>query len=481
MKKQYDLIVVGAGAGGLGVAIGMAKFGFKVLMIEKDPTNFGGECLNSGCIPSKALLHIADQVASSRRASEFGLKTEGAVDLKKVFDRVRAKQAIIREHESAQYLEREEGIAVQIGEAKMVGARTVKVKDQIFKARKILIATGSKPRTQDIPGLEHLTAVTNENLFELDRLPRHLVILGAGPIGLEMGQAFRRLGSKVSIVDHGNRILAKETPAVSDLLQRKLEEEGIAFYLNSQVEKITKDQSLSLKASTGPPHQLKADVLLFAIGRELDYSNLELPAAGVKMDREKGWPQIDAYLRAKGNRHILFAGDAAHNLFFSHAAELHTTLILTNFFSPWPFKKRFRTDNFSWVTFTQPEVATFGLSQAEIEKKGHAYEELDFDFNGDDRAITSDYQYGKLILYTKKNRLNPRNGKILGGTVVAPQAGEMIQELILAKQAGLGVSALFNKIYPYPVQTRVHKIALVEKFGSDLSSGIKKLLRLLFH
>lgn len=481
MKKKYDLIAIGAGAGGLGVAIGMAKFGFKVLLIDKDRSNFGGDCLNSGCIPSKALLHIAQQIADGHAASQFGLHLSGRVDLRLVLDQVRAKQALIRSHESAEYLQKEEGIEVAIGTARFIARQQVQVNDQVFEAKKILVATGSKPRTITIPGQEHLPCYTNENLFHMEHLPHHLLILGAGPIGVEMGQAFRRLGAKVSLIDRGSRILNKERPEVSALLQRKLEEEGIEFYLNAQIAKVDQGGLVKVEHQAGKSFILEGQALLFAMGRTLNYQTLNLPAAGVQMDQDNQWPLIDQYLRAKGNRHIVFAGDAAHNLLFSHAAELHTSVLLTNFFSPWPFKKKFKTDDFSWVTFTKPEVATFGLNEREIKKAGISYEKLDFDFDRDDRAITNNYQYGKLILFTKKNFWNPRNGKILGGTVVAPQAGEMIQELILAKQEGLGVGALFNKVYPYPTQTRVHKIALVEKFGSDISSGIKKLLRVLYH
>lgn len=478
-KNSFDVIVIGAGAGGLGVAIGMAKFGFRVLLIEKNADNFGGDCLNTGCIPSKALLHVASQIHNGKLAEQYGWRSEGKTDLQKVWHYVRAKQDKIRAHESAEYLEREEGIETLIGEARFSGKNEVSVGGKTLRAKKILVATGSKPRVLDLPGIAEIPLYTNESLFQMRALPQHLVIIGAGPIGLEMGQAFRRLGAEVTVLDRADRSMTKERPEVSALIQKRLEKEGITFHLSAQIEGFEQGQYLLFKAASSQSKKLKTDAVLMAVGREITYDQLNLTAAGVNLD-DRGWPVIDDYLRARGNKNIVFAGDAAHNLLFSHAAELHTTVLLTNFFTPAPFKKKFKTGDFSWVTFTDPEVATFGLSEKELQEKGLNYEKLDFEFGSDDRAVASDYEYGRLILFTKKNRINPRNGKILGGTMVAPNAGEMIQELILAKQQGLGAGAIFNKTYPYPTQSRVTKMALVEKFSGEIDGRIKRLLRWLY-
>ncbi len=478
MNSHYDIIVIGAGSGGLGVGIGMAKFGFKVLMVEKNQHNFGGECLNSGCIPSKALIHVANTLAQARESTQFGFTLTGETNLDRVLEYVHSRQDIIRAHESPQYL-REEGIDVEIGEAHFTGKQEIEVNGQKVKAKRILVATGSKPRMIQVPGQEQMKVYTNESLFNLKTLPKNLLVVGAGPIGLEMSQCFARLGSKVVVTDRGNRIMNKELPEVSALVQERLEQEGIAFQLNCELQAFEDGQLALLKNENGQTQKVPCDAVLVGIGREISYQGLQLEKAGVKMKKSR--PIIDDYLRAKGNSKVVFAGDAAQTLLFSHAAELHTTILLTNFFSPWPFKKKWTTDNFSWVTFTDPQVATFGLSQSEIENRGLAYDKIDFKMDGDDRATTSNYRYGRLILFLKKNRLNPRNGKILGGTIVAPNAGEMIQELILAKEKGLGAGALFNKVYPYPTQSRVTKIALVEEFSGGLTPAIKKLLRLLYH
>ncbi len=479
MKSHYDVIVIGAGSGGLGVGIGMAQFGFRVLMVEKNRDNFGGECLNSGCIPSKALIHVTRILENAKSSEAYGLKVSGKADIQKIWDYVRSRQDIIRQHESAEYLQKEEGLDIEIGEASFTGKNALSVNGQTFTARKIVVATGSQPRRITVEGIKEMPVFTNENLFHIDFIPEHFLVVGGGPIGLEMGQCFARMGSKVTVLDKGNRIMKKELPEMSALLQQQLEKEGIQFKLGYELLRFEEGNKAVLKNHTGE-EKISCNALLMAIGREITYNALKLEKAGIQMDG-KGWPILDNYLRAKGNKKVVFAGDAAHNVLFSHAAELHTTVLLTNFFTPWPFKKKFTLDDFSWCTFTDPEVATFGLSKGEIEKRGISYETVDFSLAGDDRAVASDYRYGRLILFLKKNPWKPRDGKVLGGTIVAPEAGEMVQELIMAKQQGLGAGAMFNKIYPYPTRTRAHKIALVKKFSGTISPTIQKLLRLLFH
>ncbi len=479
MKSKYDIIVIGAGSGGLGVAIGMAKFGFEVLLIDKNENNFGGECLNSGCVPSKALIHVADIIKKAREAEKFGFARAGETNLEAVKRYVKEKQDIIRAHENADFLEKEEDIDILIGEASFASRREVEVNGQPYTAKKILVAIGSRPRKLQVKGIETVKTYTNENIFDIDFLPENMLVIGGGPIGMEMGQCFARMGSRVTVLERGDRIMGRELPEVSQLVQERLAEDGLEFKLKHSLREFNSPTSAILENEDGQEVVVKCDAVLVGIGREKDYSSLNLEKARVKM--HQGKPKIDSYLRAVGNRHVIFAGDAAGNVMFSHGAELHTTILLTNFFTPWPFKKKLRLDNFSWCTFTDPEVCTFGYSEEEIKKKGISYTKIDYDFKADDRAIVSNYRYGKLILFLKKNIWNPRNGKILGGTVVAPAAGEMAQELIMANHKGLGAGAIFNKTYPYPVQTRVHKMALVEEFSSGITKGIKKMLKLLYH
>lgn len=476
MKTHFHLIVIGAGAGGLGPAIGMARFGFDVLLIEKNPENFGGDCLNTGCIPSKAIIHLAQTAYAAKTAQGFGFEVSGKVDWAAAKAYIKKKQDKIWQHESPEYLEKEEGITVKIGEACFTGKKQVSVGGNTYTAQNIVVATGSRPKEINIPGAESVPVYTNESLFQLDNFPQNLLVIGGGPIGVEMGQAFSRLGSEVTILDQSDRILSKELPEVSALLQERLTAEGLRLALNASLVKM--EGGTAHIQSAEATSQIAVDGILLAIGRELKYDSLNLEKANVQV--KNGKPVLDKYLRAKGNKNVYFAGDAVGGPFFSHAAEVHTTAILTNFFAPGPFKKKYSLDNFSWVTFTDPQVATFGLSPREIEERNIKYQKIDFPFANDDRAIAGDYEYGRLILFAKVNRLNPRKGKILGGTVVAPNAGEMIQELILARENGLGLDALFNKTYPYPTQSRVNKVALVEKFGSEISDWIKTSMKILY-
>jgi len=480
MKSKYDIVVIGAGSGGLGVALGMKTFGFDVLMVEKDADNIGGECLNSGCVPSKALIHVAGLFAKGREAAEYGLgDASGKADLQKIWKYVHASQDVIRAHEDLEYLRNHEDLDVEVGHAKFTGRKEIEVNGKKVKARKILVATGSRPRMIDVEGMDKVKIYTNENLFHMQELPENMLIIGGGPIGMEMGQCFARLGSKVRVLEKNERIMKKELPEVSSLVQERLEKDDMEFLMEHELVSFPEANMALVKDNSGNEKRIPCDAVLVGIGRTVSHEGLDLEKAGVTLNNKK--TEIDSKLRAKENKNIVFAGDAAANVFFSHGAELHTTILLTNFFTPWPFQKKFDLDHFSWCTFTDPEVCTFGLSEQEIKERGISYERLDHSFESDDRAITSDYRYGKLILFLKKNRLNPRNGKILGGTVVAPNAGEMAQELIMANQQGLGAGAIFNKTYPYPVQTRVHKVALVEKFSSGISPLIKKAMKFLYH
>lgn len=476
MKTHFHLIVIGAGAGGLGPAIGMARFGFDVLLIEKNPENFGGDCLNTGCIPSKAIIHLAQMAQAAKKAQDIGYEVSGQIDWPAAKAYIKHKQNKIWQHESPEYLEKEEGITVKIGEAHFSGKNQVSVAGKTYTAQNIVVATGSRPKEMSISGADSVPVYSNESLFSLENFPKNLLVIGGGPIGVEMGQAFSRLGSEVTILDQSDRILSKELPEVSALLQERLTAEGLQLALKSSLVKV--DGGVAYLQSANAMKKIAVDGILLAIGRELKYDSLNLEKANVQL--KNGKPELDKFLRAKGNKHIYFAGDAVGGPFFSHAAEVHTTAILTNFFAPRPFMKKYSLENFSWVTFTDPQVATFGLSQQEIEKRGIHYQKIDFPFDHDDRAIAADYEYGKLILFAKVNKLNPRKGKILGGTIVAPNAGEMIQELILARENGLGLDALFNKTYPYPTQSRVNKVALVEKFGSEISDWIKKGMKILY-
>lgn len=485
--KQYDLLVIGAGSAGLSVGISMKRLGFSVLIVEKSDHRIGGDCLNDGCVPSKALIHVSKQIHHARSVDRFGVKAAGEVDLAKVMQYVRERQDIIRAHENARYLRETEGIDVALGVAHFVGETEIEVvlndgETMRATAKNIVLCTGSVPRQLEADGLDTVANVpgklhTNQTIFSLETLPKRLLVVGAGPIGMELAQAFGRLGSAVTVVGSENRILDKELPDVSELLQKRLEQEGITFKLGRKVTAFPDVNTAEVTDENGQTATIPFDVVLVAIGRTFQYDALKLSAAGIDLD-DKGRLKINDYLQTT-NKHVFAVGDAAAGApagqrLFSHGAELQASIVVGNFITPGVFEKKLTYQHFSWVTFTDPEVATFGFSEEDLNANWTAYEPIEYDFAHDDRAVIDDYEYARMILLVTPSGLNPFSPKILGGTVIAPKAGELIQELILAQQKDLTAGDFFNKTYPYPTASRVNKSIWVDTIGSNLPDLVKK-------
>lgn len=469
-KYDFDIIVIGAGSGGLTVGLFMAQAGFSVLMISKSGRDIGGDCLNDGCVPSKAMIHAAKLISRTREAENFGLHLTGDPDFKKIRDYIIQKQGIIRVHENEYWL-KDQGIAVALGDAQFSGKNQVTVDGKRYTGRRIVIATGSRPRRLQVEGVDQVKYYDNESIFHLEALPRKLLFVGGGPIGVEIAQALRRLGSEVTLIHKGAEILPNDDPSVSEILRGQMEKEGIEFQLNAQVKKFTSATEAIIEHSDGADTKVTFDAVFVAIGRELDLEPLALHNAVIRV--ASGKIVIDPYLRTS-NKRVFVCGDVAGDLKFSHAAEFHGRIILNNLFSP--FKKKFKNDHMSWVTFTDPEIATFGLTETELKKRKIGYRRLVKDFTGDDRAVVDNYQYGKLILLVSKKGLFGKR-KLLGGTMVAPNAGELIQELILVNNSRLSLSEIFNKIYPYPVASRINQSLVTDLMSESLTSFIKKLLQ----
>ncbi|TDG34830.1 FAD-binding protein [Pedobacter changchengzhani] len=469
-KHEFDIIVIGAGSGGLSVGLFMNQAGFKVLMVSKSDLSIGGDCLNDGCVPSKALIHVAKIVKQARDAEQFGLTLTGKVAIHKVIGYIHSKQAFIRTHEDAKWL-RDQGITVALGNASFTGKNEIKVDGQLYSGKKIVIATGSKPRKFKVKGIEKVKYYDNESIFHLDNLPEKVLCIGGGPIGIEISQALSRLGSQVTIVNHGAIILEHDDLAVTSILLNQLEKENIEFLLEADVSCFTSSTEAVIKLKSGKAITHQFDAIFVAIGRELSLDTLDLAKAKIKFDKK----QIvkDSYLRTT-NKNVFVCGDVAGDLQFSHAAEFHARTILNNLFSP--FKKKLNNKNMSWVTFTDPELATFGLSEKQLQKQHTKYRRLEKTFAEDDRAVVDHYTYGKLVLFVSQGSLFKKQ-KLLGGTMVAPNAGELIQELILANTSNLSVKAIFNKIYPYPVASRVNQGLITDLMSEGLTPTIKIFLR----
>lgn len=452
-NKEYDIIIIGGGSAGLG-ALGMAQeLGWKPLIIDKEEANIGGDCLNFGCVPSKALIHIAKQFHGARKANDFGLEVKGKADMKKILNYVHTKQAVIRHHESADYI-RSQGVDLKIGIASFVDEQTVQVGLEYFSAERIIIATGSRPRHIPFKGIKQVKIFTNENLFyEMKTLPQKLLIVGGGPIGCEMGQTFQRFGSEVTIIDRSARILKKEREEYSHILMEQLREEGVTIINNASLTEFSSVSSARVKVAEKGMIDIQFDAVLMAIGRVLNLEDLQLEKGGIKTD-DRGRMILDDCLRTT-NKKVYASGDAAGMYQFSHGAELHTRLLKYNF--QHNFTKSHDASYLSWVTFTQPEIATFGHTEEYLKKNNIEYWRQDQDFSKDDRAIVDEYTFGKTTLFLTPKTFWNKKRKIIGGTIIAPNAGELMQELTLAMEAELPINAIYDKIYAYPVASRINQ------------------------
>lgn len=471
--KKYDIIVIGCGSGGLSVGLFMGMAGFKVLMVSKSDHSIGGDCLNDGCVPSKAIIHVAKIAHQAKEVTNFGLQLNGSIDIKKAINYVYQKQEIIREHENAAWL-REQGVDVALGEAHFTDRDEIEVDDKRFKGKKIVIATGSQPRKLTIPGVEKVKYYDNESIFHLEELPKKLLVIGGGPIGTEIAQALGRLGSIVTVVQRGEMILPHDDTTITEILLTQLKKEGIKFYFRATTDHFVNGNEAVIKLKEGIAKNIQFDAIFTGIGRELNLEILQLKNAGVEV--KEGEIIKNKYLQTT-NKNIFVCGDVAGDLQFSHTAEFHARILLNNFFSP--FKKRLNNDHISWVTFTDPEVASFGLNEKQLSERNIKYERLEQDFKDDDRAVTDNYQYAKLILFISTRGFLKKQ-KILGGTMVAPGAGELIQELILANAAKLSINKIFNKTYPYPTASRINQMTIVKYKEKDLTQTIKIILKKLF-
>jgi pyruvate/2-oxoglutarate dehydrogenase complex dihydrolipoamide dehydrogenase (E3) component len=471
--KKYNIIVIGSGSGGLSAGLFMVKAGFSTLMVSRSDKDIGGDCLNDGCVPSKAFIHVAKMVHSAKEASAFGLDVSGKIDIKKVVDYVYQRQEKIRIHENAAWL-KEQGTDVALGHAHFTGKHEIEVNGTRYHGKKIVIATGSQPRKLKIPGVENIKYYDNESIFHADVLPERLLVIGGGPIGIEIAQAMSRLGSQVTVVHQKKMILNHDDEIVTTVLYHQLQKEGITFYLNAKIQSFHSANETDVIFQDGSIKNVQFDAVFVAVGRELNLSTLQLQNAGIEVKDNK--IVSDEYLKTT-NKDVMVCGDIAGDLMFSHAAEFHARILLNNLFSP--IKKKLNNRHLSWVTFTDPEVATFGLNEKQLKASGTGYERLEQGFEEDDRAVVDNYQYAKSLLFISSKGFLKKQ-KILGGTIVAPNAGELIQELILANSSGLSIDTIFNKIYPYPVAARINQKVMVEYKSRSLTNTIKKLLHLTF-
>jgi len=463
---RYDIIVIGAGAAGLNIASFMNTLKLKVLLVEKHL--IGGDCLNFGCVPSKVLLSLAHSVDQSRKAEKLGFHIEGTIDMNKVAGLIAARQEHIRIHENRDYLEAK-GIDVEIGLPRFLSAGTIQVNNKVYRGKKFVIATGSRPSIPPIPGLEKIDYFTNETIFANRELPGTFLIIGAGPIGIEMAQAYSRLGAKVVVVDLQERILPKEDEEISQILLNYLQKEGIRFRLGVKPLKFLDQNRLLIRKEKPEKEEiLTFDRVLIAAGRLPNVEGLDLHQAGIETANNRLC--IDKYLRTT-NKRIYCCGDVAGGYLFTHWAEYQAAIVITNMLSP--FKKTIDPSAIAWVTFTEPEIATFGLHPSELIDRGIPYNTIIVPLKELDRAICEGFEDGLLKVHLSK-------GKIKGGTLLAKNAGELIGELIAFKTLKISFSRLYRRIYPYPTLSRIHRKAVQRYLGEKLTPWKIGVLNKLF-
>lgn len=437
--KSYPLVVIGAGAGGLVIAIGATKAGKKVLLIEKG--NYGGDCTNFGCIPSKSLIASAHSAASIKEGKELGIEiSPQMVTTNDVLSRVRAIIAEIRSHEDPDALNKL-GLETLTGIAKFEEPHLLRVNGEGIHAKQIVIATGSSPFIPRIQGLDKTPFLTNETIFELKEIPKSLAIIGGGPIGCELAQAFLRLGSKVSLIHSHTELLNKEEPGAQNVIFNQFKLEGMSLYLGIGVKEISY-QNNQFRIFLENGKEIESEALLVSVGRRPNVSSLNLEAAGVNYT-DKGIP-VDSYGRTN-LPHIWAVGDVIGSPFFTHWAENQARSVLKSLLLPFPFKKKIeKKQSIPRVTFTDPEVASVGLSEKEASQHYNIATYM-VPFSQVDRAITTGRIEGFVKVVTKK-----WSSKILGCTIVGPRAGEMLGEITLAMFAGIPLRKLSRLIHPYP-------------------------------
>ncbi len=465
---NYDLVIIGGGVGGLVTASGASQLGARVALVDKE--DLGGDCLHYGCIPTKRLVHSAKMAHQIGESSDFGIDVDGYnVNFKKVMDGMRAIQAKIAVNDDPERF-RKMGVDVIFGEGKFTDPYTFEVNGRRLKGRKFLIATGSSPVTLPIKGLAESGALTNVSILKLEELPTSLVVLGAGPIGMEFAQVFARLGSKVTVIEKMGNILVREETELTDELYKILINEGITIHTCTEViEVTTKTQNnkskkvLKTHCTTGDV-VIEADEILMAIGRSPNVSGLGLDEAGIKYDKRRGIT-TDLTLRTS-RKHIYACGDVTGPYAFTHMAEYQAGIVISNALFPLPKRKAdYRV--VPWITYTSPELARVGMTESEaIEKYGknkvHVYK---FRFDEVDRAIIEGKGHGMIKLVCDKK------ARLLGAHLMGPGAGELLHELTLAMKENIPITKISQTIHTYPTLSQAVKRACDQYYKEKLFTG----------
>jgi pyruvate/2-oxoglutarate dehydrogenase complex dihydrolipoamide dehydrogenase (E3) component len=463
VQLKPDLCVIGAGSGGLSVAAAAAQLGAEVVLIERH--KMGGECLNTGCVPSKSLLAAAKRAQAMRDAHAFGIRpVEPEIEYRSVQKHIKDVIAAIAPNDS---VERYTGMGVRVilADARFTNRSTVVAGDMEIQARRFVLATGSSPAIPPVPGLDSVPHFTNETIFNAPSLPRHLLIVGGGSVGLEMAQAYRRLGSEVTVIEAAIPLSRDDAEMRRPVLAR-LAAEGVRLLDQARLERVESrgGQVRIVFAKDGRSYSLDGSHLLIATGRRPNLEGLNLEDAGIRYDPDG--ITVNSALKTS-NRRVYAIGDVINGLRFTHVANYHAGLVVRNALFRLPVK----TDHLSipWVTFTDPELAHVGLTEEGAKKKhGDKIQVLRWPYNENDRAQAERVTEGFLKVITT------RSGRILGASIVGHNAGEIIQMWSLAMQKGIDIKAMASITCPYPTLAEINKRAAMMHFVPKLTSPLPR-------
>lgn len=470
---DFDIGVIGGGAAGLTVTAGAAQLGARTLLIEKEPS-LGGDCLHFGCVPSKTLIHTANAYHQLGRTKDFGLPEVEIkpVNFSLVAERIRRVIAAIEVHDSVERFCKL-GARVEFGEAEFIDEHSVRLNGEVKSAKYWVIATGSSPAPPRLKEISTLDYITNKQIFSLDRLPESMIILGAGPIAMEMAQSFQRLGTKVHVIQRSGQILSKEDKDMADTIMETLQSEGVRIHLNSQVIDAHQEngvRSITVENRDGKRSTYTAETVLLAQGRTPNTGSLGLEKIGVAMT--PGGITVDNRLRTN-HKHIFAAGDVNGAFQFTHAAGYEGGIVITNAVFHLPRKTDYTL--MPWCTYTDPELASIGMNEKTATKAGIEYSVWTEEFSGNDRALAEGSTTGKI-----KMLLNEKE-KVIGVQIAGPRAGDLLGEWVAVMGGGVKLSTLAGTVHPYPTLAEINKRVAGSFLSTKIfSEKIKKGLKFFF-
>ena len=473
-KYDFDLGVLGGGAAGLTITAGAAQLGAKTLLVERDDV-LGGDCLHYGCVPSKTLIRSAKIYHVMKQAVKYGLPQVDVkpVDFTKIAERIRSVISIIQKHDSVERF-CSLGARVEFGQAEFIDEHSIRLNNKTYSAKTWAITTGSSPAIPPFEGLDSVSYLTNKDIFSLDGLPRSMIVLGGGPIAIEMAQAFSRLGTRVSVIQRSGQILSREDKDMADIVMTRLSEEGVSFALGSSIDKISADgpaKKVTFKNNKGEISSLSADVLLVATGRSPNVSNLGLENIGITFTNRG--IEVDSRLRTN-QRNIYAAGDITGKYQFTHAAGYEGGIVVSNAIFHLPRKTDYTF--LPWCTYTSPELASIGLNEKGAAAAGIRYSVWTEDFRNNDRSLAEGEETGKIKMLLDEKE------KPIGIQILGPHGGDLLNEWVAVLNGKVKLSTLAGSIHPYPtlgeINKRVAGSFLSEKIFSDT---VKKGLKLFFN